>query len=137
SVPMHVTFISKSYSVSVLCRCQDATMPGLGLPGAEHFERMADNRRLVAQHGLAEFFLQADRDRLGNPGTAADIDRIAIGMVTKRLAPEIISKLHVVASRDLMEVMRVQRFGGTANDGDAATRKEGGERLIHGVGPFV
>ena len=54
----------------------------------------------------------------------ADIDRIAIGMVTKGLAPEIISKLHVVASRDLVEVVRVQRSGRVANHLDAAARKE-------------
>src|SRR4051812_16899793 len=116
---MNAWFSMRATTPSASPHRQYPAVPRHWLPGAEHFERIADHGGLVAQHRFAEFCLQANRDRLGDPGTAADIDCVAIRMITKRLAPEVIGKPHVVAGRNLVEVVRVQGFGRAADHLDA------------------
>ena len=70
------------------------------LPDAEQLERIADHRRLIAQNGLAEFGLEPGRDRLGDPGAAADIDGIAVGMLAQGAPAKLVGQLHVIAGFD-------------------------------------
>ena len=58
-------------------------------------------------------------------------------MIEEGLAAEVIGKPHVLARRDLVKVVRVERFGGGAGDRDSLAREERRERAVHLLRPFV
>src|SRR6266545_3212230 len=76
----------------ILARRQHAAVAGKWRPGAKHLEGIADDGGLIAEHRLAELGLEPHRHRLGDPGAAADIDGVAVGMVEKGTPAELVSK---------------------------------------------
>src|SRR5882672_3691231 len=93
---------------------QQAAMALDRAPGLENIQNVPKLRRLIADCGLAEFLLQLLRDRLREPGAAADIDRVAVRVTEKGAPAELVGELHVVARIDLLEVCRRHFPGGAA-----------------------
>src|SRR5262249_45251822 len=94
----------------VLRRCQHAAVAGKGGPGAERLDYVADDGRLVAQNRLSKPSFQPRGHGLCDPGAAADIDRVTVGMIEEGAAAELIGEPHMVASLEAVEVRRCRRF---------------------------
>src|SRR5947208_1974050 len=66
-------------------------------PVLEQMQNVPELRGLIAERGLAELLLEPIAHRLGQPGAAADIDRVAIRIVLEGAATKLIGHQHVVA----------------------------------------
>src|SRR5437870_2390772 len=89
-----------------LARRQQPSVAIDRLPVVEEMQDVPKLRGLIAERGLAELLLQAIGHGLGQPGAAADIDRVAIRIVEEGAAAEVIGHLHMVARVDLLELRR-------------------------------
>src|SRR5262249_18011133 len=86
-----------------LRRRQELPLPRDWLPRPEPRERVPNHCAHVGNAGFAEFAFQRLADRLGQPGAAADIEPVGVGMALEGRAAELIGELHVIGGRDLLE----------------------------------
>ena len=74
--------------------------------------------------GLPNSSSSRHRNRFRDPGAAADIDGVAIGVIEEGAPAKLIGKLHVVVRGNAVKVGRMQRLGGAADDLNAAAREK-------------
>src|SRR5262249_45312202 len=86
---------------------------------------------------LAELLLQPLRGRIRKPGAAANEQRLRGWRPLKRLAAEAIGQLGALPQVGALEMRRLLRLGGAADQLDVPVAQERRELPVDGVIPFV